>query len=323
MELTAQLARTQMERNQLDQQLKERTAELSSAQAFLGKADCISVTEVSKMVELLNAEVQQVSAHIADSLTQRKGSKDDQADHAELERALNEVKPYIGPRLQSVLLVDITDERIRFDLTLSQIVLQAGLINACARVIKEWNPPAWESRSNVESIYNAIRSSSGQAIAGRWRALAHTYIAAGGENNIRVKSTEFLKQVLRNLLIALGWSARGPHVPTPPQFEERIDIIAKKAIEVQQVIGKGITSVDLQAHAIPFEEWFEPSSAIDAYEEGEEGPVLCTVELGLQSEKIVALAGNAGTEQKESAMILKPKVVLVSALDGIRKTAKV
>jgi len=158
-ELKAQLARAQVERDQLDQLLKERTAELSSAQAFLGKADSISVTEVSKMVELLNAEVQQVSAHIADSLTQRKGSKDDQADQAELKRALNEVKPYIGPRLQSLLLVDITDGQIRFDQTLSQIVLQAGLISACARVIKEWNPPAWESRSNVENIYNAIRSS--------------------------------------------------------------------------------------------------------------------------------------------------------------------
>ncbi|KAF8331237.1 hypothetical protein F5887DRAFT_833783, partial [Amanita rubescens] len=315
-ELKAQLARAQGERDQLDQLLKERTAELSSAQAFLGKADSISVTEVSKMIELLNAEVQQVSAHIADSLTQRKGSKDDQADQAELKRALNEVKPYIGPRLQSVLLLDITDKQIRFDQTLSQIVLQAGLINACARVIKEWNPPAWESRSNVENIYNSIRSSSGQAIAGRWRALARTYIEAGGENNIRVKSTEFLKLVLRDLLIAIGWAARGPHVPTPPQFEERIDIIAKKAIEVQQVIGKGITSADLCAHGIPSEEWFHPDSAIDAYEEGKEGPVLCTLELGLQSEKIVA-PGNAGTEQRENATILKPKVVLVSALEGL------
>lgn len=158
-ELKAQLARAQGERNQSDQLLKERTAELSTAQAFLGKADSISVTEVSKMVESLNSEVQQVSAHIADSLTQRKGSKDDPTDHAELERALNEVKPYIGPRLQSGLLVDITDKNVCFDQTLSQIVLQAGLINACARVIGEWNPPAWESRSNVEDIYNSIRSS--------------------------------------------------------------------------------------------------------------------------------------------------------------------
>ncbi len=149
--------------------------------------------------------------------------------------------------------------------------------------------------------------------------MARTFITAGGENNIRVKSTEFLKLVLRNLLIAIGWAARGPHVPTPPQFEERIDIIAKKAIEVQQVIGKGVTSADLWAHAIPSEEWFHADTAIDAYEEGEEGPVLCTIELGLQSEKIVT-PGNAGTEQKESATIMKPKVVLVSALEGIRKT---
>lgn len=151
--------------------------------------------------------------------------------------------------------------------------------------------------------------------------MARTYITAGGENNIQVKSTEFLKVVLRNLLIAIGWAARGPHVPTPPQFEERIDMIAKKAVEVQQIIGKGITSVDLQAHCIPFEQWFYPDSAIDAYEEGEEGSVLCTIELGLRSEKMVT-PGNAGMEEKESAIILKPKVVLVSALKGIRKTVK-
>lgn len=96
----------------------------------------------------------------------------------------------------------------------------------------------------------------------------------------------------------------------------------KKALEIQKVIGKGITSSDLQAHAIPFEEWFDAKFMDDAYGDGENGPVLCTIELGLQFEKIIT-SGKAGGEQKESGTILKPKVVLVSALEGIRKAAAV
>lgn len=333
------LARSQTEREKLDQLLKERTAELSTAQAFLGRTDSISVTEVSKMVEMLNAEVLQASALVADSLSQRKMAKDDQADQAQVNDAMHAVKSFIGPRLQSMLLADIIDPQAKFDPTLSQIILQAGLVNACALVIKGWNPPDWESFSNVEKLYSTIRSSGehfrnallpfltcflseGQAIGGRWRALAHTYITAQSENDIKAKSTEFLKQILRNLLIAIGWSARGPHVPTPPQYEERIENVMKKALEIRQVIGKGITSTDLQTHAIPFEQWFNSEFMNDAYGDGEDVPVLCTIELGLQYEKITT-PDRAGGEQRESGTILKPKVVLVSALEGIRKAANV
>jgi hypothetical protein len=154
-----QLARAQIDREKLDQLLKERTEELSSAQAFLGKADSISVTEVSKMVEMLNAEVLQASALVADSLSQRKMAKDDQADQALVNDAMHAVKSFIGPRLQSMLLADIIDPEAKFDPTLSQIILQSGLINACALLIKGWNPPDWESFSNMEKLYSAIRSS--------------------------------------------------------------------------------------------------------------------------------------------------------------------
>lgn len=158
-EQVIEIERVRTERDQLDQLLKERTAELSSAQTFLGKADSISVTEVSKMVELLNAEVLQASALVADSLSQRKMTKDDKADQALLNDALGAVKPFIGPRLQAMLLADIVDPDARFDPTLAQIILQSGLINACALVIKGWNPPDRESFSNLEKLYNAIRSS--------------------------------------------------------------------------------------------------------------------------------------------------------------------
>ena len=139
---------------------------------------------------------------------------------------------------------------------------------------------------------------------------------------MKVKSTVFLKQILRNLLITIGWSARGPHVPTPPQYEEKIENVIKKALEIRKVIGKGITSSDLQTHAIPFEQWYNSEFMNDAYGDGENVPVLCTIELGLQYEKITT-PGRAGGEQKESGTILKPKVVLVSALEGIRKAASV
>ena len=153
------LARAQIDREKLEQLLKERTEELSSAQAFLGKADSISVTEVSKMVEMLNAEVLQVSALVADSLSQRRMAKDDQADQALVNDAMHAVKSFIGPRLQSMLMADIIDPEAKFDPTLSQIILQSGLINACALIMRGWNPPDWESFSNLEKLYSAIRSS--------------------------------------------------------------------------------------------------------------------------------------------------------------------
>ncbi|KAF8632442.1 hypothetical protein AX15_001884 [Amanita polypyramis BW_CC] len=319
-QLNAELTRVQMAHDQINRLLQERTAELSSAQAFLGKADNISVSEVAKLVEMLNAEIHQASAFIADSLLCRELSKDDKSDQDELNKALNMLKVYLDNHLCRVLARRISGEVTHFDLITSQIILENGLVRACTDIVNNWNPPSLGSHITLKPIYDAMRVSEGQAIAGRWRALAQAYAGTQDGKQAQDENAGFLKSVFLNLLIGIGWSLRGPDATIPPQYEEKIDDIAKKALELHNIIGKGVTSRDLDVYTILSESPFDPAGMDNAYGKGgrdstSQCPVLCTVDMGLRYKRIV-MPGTSGDEQEEAGTVLKPKVVLVSALDG-------
>ncbi|KAK2462919.1 hypothetical protein APHAL10511_005117 [Amanita phalloides] len=319
--MKSQLARAQTDRDQVDELMKDRTAELHSAQTFLGKADGISIAEVSKSVEFLNAEIHQAAAIIMDSISCTKLNKTDKKDEVRLNTALNALVSFAGPPIKRMLYNKMTDEKEDFDPTISQIVLQSGLVSACAQIIKQWdsNPLLWDTFSSLDAVYNAMRTAEGQAIAGRWRALAHAYISSQNEDSIQLKeTTDYLKKILGYLLAGVGWSERVSNVPIPPEYEEKIDIIARKAIEVHNILRKDVTSMDLEAYIVPFGHDFDSASMEDEYGDGEKDSSslgVCTVALGLRSKKVL-VPKNHGAFKEEIDDILKPKVVLVSALVG-------
>ncbi|KAM6502893.1 hypothetical protein JOM56_002870 [Amanita muscaria] len=309
-----ELTRLQLERDQTRQLLHERTIELSSAQLFLGKADTISVTDVSRMVDILNAEISQASNSISDSLLDHQAAPA-APDTTELNRLLHKVQSSIGANLCGILARRLSQPSAEFDPMITQLVLQAGLSEACHLIINDWNPPLWDTSSTV--------------IAGRWRSLTRTYtngqagqdsqdgiqVQDAKKKEIQEATADYLRSTLRDLLTIVGWSSNGPHHDLPSEYKEKMRFLSDEALKLHETIGRGITSKDLIVEIIPCETPFDPTKMDDAdRQRGKpdaipDDTVACTVELGLRYN-----CAKSGGDSEETGVILKPKVLLASVL---------
>ncbi|KIL64022.1 hypothetical protein M378DRAFT_78867, partial [Amanita muscaria Koide BX008] len=325
-----ELTRLQLERDQTRQLLHERTIELSSAQLFLGKADTISVTDVSRMVDILNAEISQASNSISDSLLDHQAAPAT-PDTTELNRLLHKVQSSIGANLCGILARRLSQPSAEFDPMITQLVLQAGLSEACHLIINDWNPPLWDTSSTVSRIYANMRPTGklGQVIAGRWRSLTRTYsngqAGQDSQDGMQVQdakkkesqeaNADYLRSTLRDLLTIVGWSSNSPHHDLPSDYKEKMRFLSDEALKLHETIGRGITSKDLIVEIIPCETPFDPTKMDDAdRQRGKpdaipDDTVACTVELGLRYN-----CAKSGGDSEETGVILKPKVLLASVL---------
>ncbi|KAF8627771.1 hypothetical protein AX17_006136 [Amanita inopinata Kibby_2008] len=304
--LKEELSAVKLKQTETDQLLLERTAELSSAQTFLGNADRISLAEVGNMVELLNAEILQTAAFIADSLTYE-AARHTREDQHEINGGFNEVGRLVGSDLPRILFERITEPKL--DPVTAQITLQAGLVAACTLIIRQQ-----DSQPVLHDTYNAIRESKGQTIAGRWRALAYEYMKPSEEGK-QDKDMNWMLDILRNLLTSIGWSLRGPDAHVPTKYKEKLMGVVESALKLQVICRRDVTSADLMPNIISSNSPFDNTRMTYAY--GEENDintderVICTVEMGLGCGKMV-VSNKADEAREETSVILKPKVALTS-----------
>ncbi|KIL56455.1 hypothetical protein M378DRAFT_172672 [Amanita muscaria Koide BX008] len=307
----------------LDQLLKERSEELTTAQKFLGKADSISSAEVVRLVEVLNAEIAHQSTFILDSLTYQKwtGSAND------LEHSLKELRDLLGPWLYERLWHRLNDPNLEFDESddfLTQLVLQTGLTNACKYIINHWYPPFWNEGKMFDRVYGDMGRKVSQVVAGKWRALSSTHLVVDRKAN-----KDYLRGVLRNLITAVGGPVQNGN-SLPPDLKNKVDDITRKALAIHEHVKSSFTSMDLEVYSIPCGTPFDASQMEDA-----DGPnaggkgkaendvrqdkVMCTVEMGLLYKKRVS-SGNQGEFRDEVGIIMKSRVALVDARDAPRIT---
>ena len=144
---------------------------------------------------------------------------------------------------------------------------------------------------------------------------------ASSKEDIRKGNAKHLRGVLRDLLAIAGWSSRSAEKSLPSEYKDKIRILSDKAVQIQETIGRGITSMDLKVQIIACDSAFDPARMDDA--DGQRGKkdtapsdtVACTIELGLGYGK--SLKGNG----EEVGIILKPKVLLASVLEEGEKDA--
>ncbi|KIL60616.1 hypothetical protein M378DRAFT_915073 [Amanita muscaria Koide BX008] len=297
---------------QINQLLQERSAELSTAQQFLGKTDNISPTEVARLVETLNADIAQQSNFILDSLSYRKwtGSAND------LGRLLTELSDLLGTSLCNNLWRRMNDPNLGFDHLLTQLALQTGLTKACESIINPWNPPFWDEGKIFDRVYGAMGRDVGQVVAGKWRALSSTYLGMD-----RGANKEYLREVLLKLITAVSGPLQSGD-SLPPDIKGKVDNITRKALEIHEHVRSGLTSMDLMVYSIPCGTQFDASQMEDsnapnrrtekAENDNQDGKVICTLEMGLRYEQRVP-SGKQGEFTDETGVILKSKVVLVDA----------
>lgn len=133
-----------------------RSDELRGVQAYVSTADKMSVAEVRRIVERLNAQTFQVAAALADNFRYRSDDKGLDKQRVQEEReALGAVRGMLGGRLVGIL------RAVRHDVDpyCVQVALQACLSVCVAEMSSQWGgPPGDDGAKNMSSIYKKIRA---------------------------------------------------------------------------------------------------------------------------------------------------------------------
>ncbi|KAK0209597.1 hypothetical protein IW262DRAFT_1468867 [Armillaria fumosa] len=307
-QLHADLEREQAVRNDERRLLDIRTRELQDAHAYSMRSDTLSTDELVAKVESLNAEIYQVSAYMADSMTF--GARVD------FEAARAEAVQWFGIYIIDLLCSAINEETRK---QVVQIAIQAALVQSCADFISMWHIEEHTDK-NLSRLYAKIQATNTQVVAGRWRSMTRS--GSKYESLSDVKK-EWIKIVIRKLAIVLifaGWTGVGIN-PTweactsflMKRYGERLEEIVHLAVDLDRGMGEGIVSEDI----VVFFVGGGSSFVSDTMENGdgestvlESDRVLCTCELGLKVSRSVQKDGY-------SAILVKPKVVLSSTMSEI------
>ncbi|KIL71190.1 hypothetical protein M378DRAFT_204577 [Amanita muscaria Koide BX008] len=269
----------------------ERTNKLLP-RAPVGRADSISVAEVAELVRVLNAQLEQMSSLIVDSLSYRQSPSGRGS-----EVVSNELRDYLGLWLSHDLQRRSNEPDTEPDPLITQIILQTGLVNACSRIINGWTPP-----------------DIGQGVADMRKAQARSYTST--KSNNQDVNEKYLTHVLLELINAVAGSLQsGERLPL--EYQEKVQDIANKAVGLHRVINEEVTSSELVTYTIPCGTEFDSSHMEDTEGDGGEtgstphDRVVCTMEMGLQCRKKVE-----PKSRQEYGVTLKARVVLASTLEG-------
>lgn len=315
------------ERERRRQELKEITGELNIGQRFLSTADGLSRTEVVRAMESLNEEIFQLTSIVADQLpVEERMLPESRFRNRVLERSpwLKSMDPYF-----KVIMSTTLDDPLAI-----QIGWQAILVQICLATIRAWEVEdlfyrAGELNTTLQAMYQGIQSESKQAnksswfiyqpltvrykdnraVSGRWRSMVYG-VTNDISSEVRGKILDHIVQNLTDLPYVCGY------IFTPElfnkiftSFRERIDPLFDKCLQVRKMVGKDITSTDIQSYYFPPGENYDSTLPADLEHEVEKeglqkdrkGTIVCSVSLGLYC--IHELGGD-----KEP--ILKPKVIL-------------
>ncbi|KIL64011.1 hypothetical protein M378DRAFT_78868 [Amanita muscaria Koide BX008] len=155
---------------------------------------------------------------------------------------------------------------------------------------------------------------AGQAVADTWKALARTYTTSQSES--WEANRKYLTGITLKLITAVGGSLEGGGA-LPPQYNEKLEDIVKKALELHRIVSRDVVSMELVTYTIPCDAEFDPSRMENTEGGGDEtgsttqDTVICTLEMGLQCRK----RKENGSEE-DWGVTMKAKVVLASTLEA-------
>ncbi|KXN86014.1 hypothetical protein AN958_10571 [Leucoagaricus sp. SymC.cos] len=298
------------------EELKQITKELAVAQRFLSTADSLSQAEVVRAMETLNEEIFQLTSILADRIQVEK-KKLQPSERLEMFRSRI---PSLG-----LAFLEVVEAKDLEDNLAIQIGWQATLAYWCSEVIGAWvvaDLGREEVNGEMKEIYKGIKAKNDQAVAGRWRAIAH-----GVSEEISSEVRENLPLDAIRALVALpvlcGYiSDRKSHDELCNAFQQRMGPLIDKCLKFRKMVGEGITSTDIRPYFLRSGEEYLSKYAELEYEDDKDGSpkekkdvIACSLGLGLYCTRTTPGANNQFVEHREP--ILKPKVVLKETLKEI------
>ncbi|KAG5651982.1 hypothetical protein H0H81_006724 [Sphagnurus paluster] len=291
------------EENQRTRKLLEnRTTELQSVHLFMDQADSLSGADIIRMVDALNAEIQQYAALMADSLDHLQANLEESLTTETLKIA----QFWVGEDIAQVLL-EQRDHK-HFDSSLVQLALQVCLVRSCEVIINTWVLNDANSDAAVKEIYTQIYEEEKQATAGRWRSMIERH--AGATEGL----TGFeLVEGMAAVLTLTDWAGHNLEGRLD-EFQDTLILVGTLAHKLRTALGE-IASMDLIPLVCESGCEFDPETMEDTYandkrsgqrKKGREHVAGCT---GLGLKRWVKVENNV-----QCSIILKPKVILFEAL---------
>ena len=151
----------QNELNNVHQQLENSKAlsqsrgkELLGAQAFLTKADTLSISEVREKVNALNEEIFQAAATLGETLVHKRR----ELSETDLDAASTVSHGIIGEKMTNILITQSQKSERQVNPLLVQVVLQIILVKFCVSKIQSWYPGDSSIGGFLSAIYSEIHS---------------------------------------------------------------------------------------------------------------------------------------------------------------------
>lgn len=143
-----------------------------------------------------------------------------------------------------------------------------------------------------------------------------------GSSDLSSLLVPHITESLVDILLVAGLSAtqEQTHAEVSATFGNKLSVIVRLALGLNWVIGREVTSCDLEPTTVLWEAAFNPDEMVDVNEEETHHSerVLCTTDLGLQ--RIVKTGKDIeGEKAWQTAVLLKPKVALESMLESLKE----
>ncbi|KAH9924776.1 uncharacterized protein B0H18DRAFT_1119792 [Fomitopsis serialis] len=219
------------ENTQLGELLETRRQELQDAQRFMGTEDTFAESEVVQEVHGLNTEIFNLARSMADGAVPVQNKDMKRAASEEIIHALG--RPFVS-------VLESTDPQ--GDTILLEIAIQAAATRFLAWIISTWTRKA-ESDSVLSSIYERIRRSENQSVAGQWRALTRKFAQA--EQVSARQQEDSYRQKLVTLLQHVAALSR-MRTPSERDPRELVQILVSKAFKIRHLIGEAMKSSEYE-----------------------------------------------------------------------------
>lgn len=301
---------------------EEERAHARSMETFLTKTDVWSGAQVIQAVQDLNSEILQFAASAVELCTFTK----QRPTQPKINQTVNEVTTRLGHGLTRMLSTRDHSQ----DPMLVQLALQ-GCISFCISRALSSFCIGYQSKSNItlSQIYTHMFQSEPQPTSSRWRALTHKHIHELHPELDNYATNEMTDTILRWTLDVFLISGCSNPQSTPASreafrthFRAQVNRISKNACKLAQIAREEIMSANFEVVGAESGRAFDSQEMVDVFEDygTSKGTVLCTTELGLRCSTHKAVAADAtamSEENVERRLLLRPKVVLESAVDVI------
>lgn len=321
---------------------EEERAHTKSMETFLTKTDLWSGAQVIQAVQDLNSEILQFAASAVELCTFAK----QRPTQPRLSQTQNDVSSRLGVSLTRALLTPDHSQ----DPMLVQIALQGCISYCISRALSSFCI-GYQSKANITLtqlythmfqsgelvLFPSLHSSIAhmmlhflklepQPASSRWRALAHKHIHELHPELADYAVNEMTETIFRwafDLFLICGSTSPQSNLSSREAFRSRfgsqVKRISKSACRIAQIIREEIMSTNFEVIGADSGRTFDAQEMVDAFEDygTPKGTVLCTTELGLRcsTRKAIADPLTSREENTERRLLLRPKVILESAVD--------